>query len=236
VNLWTVGCADPRKLHSTPQQDRMNLISGKGETRSRLPAFSLFLPGTCPNTRDRRTCSSQPRRSGSADGSIADSCRSRFLRAWAFASWRPREVRDSAIRSGSTVCSRQAVRPILSDHGCGGRRAFFTNPARADGTSAASHIRRGASRRHRSCQRRRARLYQGGCNYIYDTYGRFPGAIDAMHLMWVMQAHHIDTDYYDRFFRPGAYGSTHAVHIWCAPCRRPPLEGPPSARDWIGNC
>jgi hypothetical protein len=74
------------------------------------------------------------------------------------------------------------------------------------------------------------------CNYIYDTYGRFPGAIDAMHLMWVMQAHHIDTDYYDRFFRPGAYGSTHAVHIWCAPCRRPPLEGPPSARDWIGNC
>ncbi len=38
-----------------PQQDRMNLISGKGETSSRLPAFSLFLPGTCPNTRDRRT-------------------------------------------------------------------------------------------------------------------------------------------------------------------------------------
>jgi hypothetical protein len=32
----------------------MNLISGKGETTSRLPAFSLFLPGTCPNTRDRR--------------------------------------------------------------------------------------------------------------------------------------------------------------------------------------
>jgi hypothetical protein len=32
----------------------MNLISGKGETSSRLPAFSLFLPGTCPNNRDRR--------------------------------------------------------------------------------------------------------------------------------------------------------------------------------------
>ena len=85
MNLWTVGCADPRltaparspmdkpgktpcvfprlahrsaaahKLHSTPQQDRMNLISGKGETSSRLPAFSLFLPGSCPNYRDRRT-------------------------------------------------------------------------------------------------------------------------------------------------------------------------------------
>ena len=46
--------AAAHKLHSTPQPDRMNLISGKGETSSRLPAFSLFLPGTCPNTRDRR--------------------------------------------------------------------------------------------------------------------------------------------------------------------------------------
>src|SRR5215813_3933204 len=24
------------------------------------------------------------------------------------------------------------------------------------------------------------------CNYIHDTYGRFPGGTDAMHLMWVM--------------------------------------------------
>src|SRR6478672_7385761 len=47
--------AAAHKLHSTPQQDRMNLISGKGETSSRLPAFSLFLPGSCPNNRDRRT-------------------------------------------------------------------------------------------------------------------------------------------------------------------------------------
>src|SRR5436309_4287971 len=46
--------AAAHKLHSTPQQDRMNLISGKGETTSRLPAFSLFLPGSCPNYRDRR--------------------------------------------------------------------------------------------------------------------------------------------------------------------------------------
>jgi hypothetical protein len=49
------------------------------------------------------------------------------------------------------------------------------------------------------------------CNYIHDTYGRFPGGTDAMHLMWVMQAHHIDTDYYDRFFGPGAYGPAHAA-------------------------
>jgi len=51
------------------------------------------------------------------------------------------------------------------------------------------------------------------CNYIVDTYGCFPGNTDAMHLMWVMQAHHIDTDYYDQFFGPGAYGPTHAAHL-----------------------
>jgi hypothetical protein len=51
------------------------------------------------------------------------------------------------------------------------------------------------------------------CNYVHQTYGRFPATVDAMHLMWLMQAHHLDTDYYDRFFRPGAYGSTHAGHM-----------------------
>jgi hypothetical protein len=51
------------------------------------------------------------------------------------------------------------------------------------------------------------------CNYIHETYGRFPGSLDAMHLMWVFQAHHLDTDFYDRFFRPGAYGPTHAAHL-----------------------
>src|SRR5437588_5952354 len=48
--------AADHKLHSTRQQHEMKLISGNGETSSRLPAFSLLLPGTCPNNRDRRTC------------------------------------------------------------------------------------------------------------------------------------------------------------------------------------
>ena len=51
------------------------------------------------------------------------------------------------------------------------------------------------------------------CNYIHQTYGRFPATVDTMHLMWLMQTHHLGTDYYDRFFRPGAYGSTHAAHM-----------------------
>jgi hypothetical protein len=51
------------------------------------------------------------------------------------------------------------------------------------------------------------------CTYIYETYGRFPGSLDAMHLPWFMQAHHLDSDFYDRYFRPGAYGPTHAAHL-----------------------
>ena len=51
------------------------------------------------------------------------------------------------------------------------------------------------------------------CNYIFETFGRFPGDTDAMHLMWVFQAHHIDTDYYDRFFGSEAYGPQHAAHM-----------------------
>jgi len=46
--------AAAHKLHSTPQQDGINLISGNHQTSSRLPAFSLFLPGSCPNNRDHR--------------------------------------------------------------------------------------------------------------------------------------------------------------------------------------
>ena len=54
------------------------------------------------------------------------------------------------------------------------------------------------------------------CNYIHKTYGRFPGTVDAMHLMWMFQAHHLDTGFYDRFFKRGAYGATHAAHqaVW----------------------
>jgi hypothetical protein len=47
--------AAAHNLHSTPQQYGMILISGNGETSSRLDAFSLFFPGSRPNNRDRRS-------------------------------------------------------------------------------------------------------------------------------------------------------------------------------------
>ncbi len=42
------------------------------------------------------------------------------------------------------------------------------------------------------------------CNYIYDTHGRFPAHCDAIHVPGVwLQAHHVEVEYYERFFRNG---------------------------------
>jgi len=50
------------------------------------------------------------------------------------------------------------------------------------------------------------------CNYIYDTYGRFPGHVDAMYVPGVqVQAHHLDLAYYDKLYTRG-YSSTQAEH------------------------
>jgi hypothetical protein len=54
------------------------------------------------------------------------------------------------------------------------------------------------------------------CNYIHNTYGRFPAHVDAMHVpgVWV-QAHHTDLRYYDQFYE-GGYSETQRTHqqLW----------------------
>ena len=49
--------------------------------------------------------------------------------------------------------------------------------------------------------------------YVYDKHGKFPGTIPTMVLPGFVQAHHIDTGYYDTHFPPGAYLETHASHM-----------------------
>ena len=48
--------------------------------------------------------------------------------------------------------------------------------------------------------------------YIFDTFGKFPGTVPTLFIMNYLQAQHLDTEFYDRFFRPGAYLATHAEH------------------------
>ncbi|MEV0049654.1 hypothetical protein AB0H34_04045 [Saccharopolyspora shandongensis] len=49
--------------------------------------------------------------------------------------------------------------------------------------------------------------------YILDTFGKFPGTVPTVFIMNYVQAHHLDLDFYDRFFKPGAYLRTHATHM-----------------------
>src|SRR3990172_13099784 len=65
------------------------------------------------------------------------------------------------------------------------------------------------------------------CNYIYDTYGRFPH-VDAIQTpgCWV-QAHPLDLDFYDKFYPEGAYTETQRDHMssWHTPVAAPEFAG-----------
>jgi len=56
------------------------------------------------------------------------------------------------------------------------------------------------------------------CNYIFETYDRFPAHVDAMFVpgVWV-QAHHLDLNYYDQLYE-GGYSNTQRDHeqLWHA--------------------
>jgi hypothetical protein len=49
--------------------------------------------------------------------------------------------------------------------------------------------------------------------YVYDTFGKFPGTVPSIFLIMYLQAHHLDLDFYDEFYQPGAYLKTHSTHM-----------------------
>jgi hypothetical protein len=44
------------------------------------------------------------------------------------------------------------------------------------------------------------------CEYIYRRYGRFPSNCGPFRTVLAYQAHHLDLEFYDAFYKPGAYG------------------------------
>jgi hypothetical protein len=46
-----------------------------------------------------------------------------------------------------------------------------------------------------------------------DSYGKFPATVPSIFLLTYRQAQHIDLDFYDHYFKPGAYLSTHTNHM-----------------------
>ncbi len=55
-------------------------------------------------------------------------------------------------------------------------------------------------------------LVTAEASYIYDTFGKLPGTVPTVHVLMYLQAQHLDTDFYDELFGPGAYLGTHADH------------------------
>ena len=49
--------------------------------------------------------------------------------------------------------------------------------------------------------------------YVLDTFGKFPGTVPSVFILNYLQAHHLDLEFSDRFFKPGAYLASHAEHM-----------------------
>lgn len=45
------------------------------------------------------------------------------------------------------------------------------------------------------------------CEYVHGRYGRFPATSSPMHTLLAFQAHRLDGEFYERFYRPGTVGS-----------------------------
>ncbi len=48
---------------------------------------------------------------------------------------------------------------------------------------------------------------------VYDRFGKFPGTVPSIFSLTYLQAHHLDLEFYDQHFAPGAYLHTHAQHM-----------------------
>lgn len=49
--------------------------------------------------------------------------------------------------------------------------------------------------------------------YIYEKFGKFPGIRTTIMMPGYVQAHHIDTAFYDKYYKDGAYLETHSTHM-----------------------
>lgn len=49
--------------------------------------------------------------------------------------------------------------------------------------------------------------------YIYQKFGKFPGLRSTIMMPGFVQAHHLDTEFYDKFYKEGAYLQSHAEHM-----------------------
>jgi hypothetical protein len=51
------------------------------------------------------------------------------------------------------------------------------------------------------------------CTYVHETYGRFPAYLEPMYQRLTVQAQHVDTDFYEQYYPPGAVTPQHHAHF-----------------------
>ena len=49
--------------------------------------------------------------------------------------------------------------------------------------------------------------------YVYDTYGKFPGTVPSIFIRYYTQAHRLETGFYDKFMQAGSYLASHAANV-----------------------
>ena len=49
--------------------------------------------------------------------------------------------------------------------------------------------------------------------YIYDTFGKFPGTVPSIFVRYYTQAHRLETGFYDKYFTEGNYLDTHKRNV-----------------------
>ncbi len=59
----------------------------------------------------------------------------------------------------------------------------------------------------------RIEIVKDFCSYVFENYGRFPAFLDPMFARLVFQAHHLDLDFYDKYYNEGAYTDVHKNHF-----------------------
>jgi hypothetical protein len=67
------------------------------------------------------------------------------------------------------------------------------------------------------------RLIALQAQYVYDTFGKWPATVPSVFVLMYLQTHHLDLEYYDELFEPGAYLKSHAEHFarWHDSAARP---------------
>jgi hypothetical protein len=73
-----------------------------------------------------------------------------------------------------------------------------------------SHRVRGAAALHPAEFRE---LIAAQAQYVFDQFGKWPATVPSVFVLMYLQTHHLDLDYYDELFHPGAYLKSHAEHF-----------------------